>query len=140
MAFQTKTIFSMLYKAIFDIILYTLIVATVLALLPTHLFTNFPIEPASYEADIPESLPDWNNLLAERSELLNNEVIVGPESLTENNGFLYTGLADGRLVEIDKKTNKIRDITRFGTRKDCGNNEKILIILNLINLISSYET
>jgi len=120
MAFQMKSIFSVLYKAVFDIILYTLIVRLVLALLPNHLFTNFPIEPIGYDSDrIPESLSDWNNLLAQRSDLLLNGLIVGPESMAEKNEFIYTGLADGRLVEIDKNSLKIRDITRFGTKNDC---------------------
>ncbi len=121
MAFQIKTIFSVLYKTVFDIILYTLIVCLVLALLPNHLFTNFPMEPIGYESDrIPETLSDWNNLLAQRSDLLLNGLIVGPESMAEKNEFIYTGLADGRLVEIDKNSLKIRDITRFGTKNDCS--------------------
>ncbi|CAG2115115.1 unnamed protein product [Medioppia subpectinata] len=116
--------FRLAFKATFDIILVTLILATVLALLPNHLLPNLPIDPTYYESDfIPNSLDNWNNLLAQRSQRLLDGVIVGPESMTERHHFLYTGLADGRLVEIHKKTLEIREITSFAKKTDCVENE-----------------
>ncbi|CAG2121607.1 unnamed protein product, partial [Medioppia subpectinata] len=120
MAFQIKNLFSRLYKTAFDIILYTLILSTILALLPSNLFVNFPLEPKSHVLNIPDKVDNWNNLLVEKSEFLLNGVIVGPESLANKDNFIYTGLADGRLVEINKKTLKTRDIARFGTKLLCG--------------------
>ncbi|CAG2178492.1 unnamed protein product, partial [Oppiella nova] len=119
MSFQIKNLFSRLYKTAFDIILYTLIFATILALLPNHLFVNFPIEPKSYELVVPEKVDNWNNDLVDKSELLLKGVVIGPESLAIKDNFIYTGLADGRLVEINKKTLKTRDISRFGTKLLC---------------------
>ena len=120
MSFQIKNLFSRLYKTAFDIILYTLIFATILALLPNHLFVNFPIEPKSYEIVVPEKVDNWNNDLVDKSELLVKGVAIGPESLAIKDNFIYTGLADGRLVEINKKTLKTRDISRFGTKFLCS--------------------
>lgn len=122
MGFQIKNLFSLLYKTIIDVIIFAVVLAAVLTLLPNNVFPNLPISPTGYDVDhIPEKLDNWNNLLAQRSQYLLKDVIVGPESMAEKDQFIYTGLADGRLVEVDKHTLKLRDITRFGTKSDCGN-------------------
>ncbi|CAG2176255.1 unnamed protein product, partial [Oppiella nova] len=124
MSFQIKSLFSLAFRATFDIVLVTIILAAILALLPNHLLPNLPMDPTAYDSDfIPNSLDNWNNLLAQRSQRLLEGQIVGPESMTERHQFLYTGLADGRLVEINKKSLEIRDITRFAKKSDCVDNE-----------------
>ena len=121
MGFQIKGLFSVIYKTIVDIIIFTFVLALILAILPNHLFPNLPISPTGYETDnIPPVLDNWNNLLAQRSQYLLNGQIVGPESFAERGDYLYTGLADGRLVEINKESLKLRDITRFGIKTDCS--------------------
>ena len=128
MGFQIKSLFIILYKTIVDIILFAVVLAVILIVLPNQLFPNLPISPTGYETDnIPPALDNWNNLLAQRSNYLLNGLIVGPESMAERDHYLYTGLADGRLVEIHKETLKLRDITRFGTKTDCSNYSNVLI-------------
>ncbi|XP_054161640.1 adipocyte plasma membrane-associated protein-like [Oppia nitens] len=124
MAFQMKNLFSILFKTIVDILILTVVLATVIAILPNHLFINLPIDPIAYDTDfIADSLDNWNNLLAQRSLRLLEGHIVGPEAFAETDQHLYTGLADGRLVEIHKSSLKIRDVTTFGKSKDCVENE-----------------
>lgn len=119
MAFQTKTVFSILYKATFDFVLYTVILATILAFLPAQLFTNFPLTPTSYEVR-PEKAKQWTTVLSDKSELLLKEQIVGPESLVSKNDVIYMGLADGRVVYYDTKTQTLKELTNFWTSSDCG--------------------
>ena len=122
MGFKISNLFTFVYKAIVDVIIFAVILAAVLTFLPNNVFPNLPMSPTGYEVDhIPEKLDNWNNLLAQRSQYLLKDVIVGPESMVEKDDFIYTGLADGRLVEVNKITLKVRDITRFGTKTNCGN-------------------
>ena len=121
MGFEIKKLIYIILRTIRDIIIISLVLALILVILPNQVFPNLPVSPTSYDTDtIPQSLDNWNNLLAQRSQYLLNGLIVGPESITERDDFLYTGLADGRLVEINKETLKMRDITRFGTKTDCS--------------------
>ena len=120
MSFKVKYIFAFLYKTTVDVFIYTLILTTILGLLPNNLFKGFPLEPRSYELNFPDKIDQWNNHLNTKSELLLNGVVVGPESLAERDGFIYSGLADGRLVEINKKTLKVRDVSNFGGGTHCG--------------------
>lgn len=48
--------------------------------------------------------------------------IIGPESLAIKGDRLFSGLADGRIVEIDKnKLDKIKTIVKqFSDKSDCG--------------------
>lgn len=122
MGFQIKTLFSVLFKTIIDVIILAVVLAIVLAVLPNTVFPNLPMSPVGYQVDhIPPKLDNWNNLLAQRSQYLLKDMIIGPESMAEKDDFIYTGLADGRLVEVNKKTLKVRDIARFGTKTDCCN-------------------
>ncbi|XP_054162374.1 adipocyte plasma membrane-associated protein-like [Oppia nitens] len=115
MSFQIKDLFSILFKTLVDILVLAVISAVILALLPFNIFSDFPIDPKSRDVKFADKLDNWNNHLVDRAQHLLNGVIVGPESLAEKNAFLYTGLADGRLVEINKETLKTRDVANFGS-------------------------
>lgn len=96
--------------------------------LPDNLYQDFPFEPRIL--NLPQdtvSSPEleWNTKLTEKPQdyiHLNN--IVGPESIATHNGLLYTGLADGRLVEIDtKKKDQLRTILKFNKSPQCLDND-----------------
>uniref|UniRef100_T1IQL5 polyribonucleotide nucleotidyltransferase n=1 Tax=Strigamia maritima TaxID=126957 RepID=T1IQL5_STRMM len=53
-----------------------------------------------------------NTILDSAEKLLVNKIGMGPESIAFHNGLLYTGLADGHIIEING--DKIRNITRIG--------------------------
>lgn len=123
MSIQIKDVFSRLYKIIFDIFFYTAILATVLALLPDHLFKDFPIKPTRF---LNEHLNkgigklSWNNDLVTNAEHIGKGQLLGAESLVEVNDWIYTGLTDGRLVRVHKQTHGIEDVVRLlSDTKDC---------------------
>jgi len=103
----------------------------ILGLLPTTtVFPSFPLEPVAY------SLPNftihydkWNDVLGTKATLLLQNEVAGPESLAIKDGLLYTGLNDGRLIEVDLSNGKIREVTRFSpdSVKDCGKLSKRFI-------------
>lgn len=116
-----------LFKLSFDIIIRFLIVAGFSLLgvnfLPNNIFDGFPLEPASLEPHNFETVkPDWNTKLSDgQPEYIQVNNILGPESIAiSNNGLLYAGLADGRLVELDPKQKyKVREVlTMWGENKD----------------------
>lgn len=78
-----------------------------LTFLPTSTFSKFPFDPTSYEvptaANMSKWLLEWNTILSNKSDYLLRDEVLGPESLaiSGSNGKLYTGLKDGRVVEID---------------------------------------
>lgn len=122
---QIKDIFSRLYKIIFDIVFYTAIVSIGLALLPDHLFPKFSqFKPVAYQNDhLFKGLQghQWNDHLVSKARLLGANELYGPESLIVIDEFIYTGLADGRLVKIHKETEKVEDVVQFGDPdKGCG--------------------
>ena len=145
MSFEVKNFFAFLYKTIVDIIIYSLILSIILAILPNSLFKNFPLEPRSYKLNFPDKVEKWNDLLNSKSELLLNGKLIGPESLADNNGFIYTGLSDGRVVELNKKTLKIRDVAKFGVGPICGTLlfhlfiSRLIVFIFIIFSISSKE-
>lgn len=95
--------------------------------LPDQMFTDFPINPKSSDPiDYDSVMPQWNTLLSSKPSTqyiqLNN--ILGPESIAvSKSGLLYTGLADGRLVELDPTSNyKLRQVLRFKNSPVCKDN------------------
>ena len=120
-----KDFFSFIWKTTFDICLYSYILVSIIGLLPNSLFKDFPLDPKSYTIDIPDHIDNWNNHLNTKSEYLLEAIVIGPESLAERDGFIYTGVADGRLVEINKKTLKVRDVSNFSNRDVSKDNSKI---------------
>ena len=106
----------------------------ILPFLPETLFTGFPFDPIPLKVPSPSTKHGWNDILSREAELLFPGQIVGPESLALKDNFIYTGLADGRIVEVDLKLLKIRTVTRFAlpnTQQVCG---KLIIIATLIAL------
>lgn len=90
-----------------------------LALLPQNIFPGFQIDPVSY--DVPDFggilHGKWNDILSRKSDFLLLNEVVGPEAMAQRGNLLYTGLADGRLIEVNLDNLKIRDVARF-TAKD----------------------
>lgn len=97
-----------------EFIAVTIGVILLIGILPTTWFPGLPIEPSSYSLpDLTSGLKGWNNVIGSKASRLLEGRIVGPESLAAKDGLIYTGLADGRLVEIDPKDQELRFITRF---------------------------
>lgn len=91
--------------------------------LPDKLFQDFPYEPRTIEPnDYDSVIPQWNNLLSDgKPEFIQLNNLLGPESLAiSREGLIYTGLADGRLVELDPAKNyKLRTVLRHKGGADC---------------------
>jgi len=95
--------------------------------IPDRLFSDFPLEPKSIESiNFDAVIPQWNTKLSEgKPEYIQLNNILGPESIAiSGDGLLYTGLADGRLVELDPSKNyKMRTVLRFRDAKEkCQDN------------------
>ncbi|KAG9510753.1 Dipeptidyl aminopeptidase-like protein 6, partial [Fragariocoptes setiger] len=117
-------VFSALYKLTVKSVLTTLSVLTVVNFLPDTLFHDFPLEPKSRVAPPFEPIQDWNTILSDNAEYIHLNSISGPESIVINNGLLYTGLVDGRLVELDIKAKyKLREVGRMNDSKFCRSME-----------------
>jgi len=92
-----------------------------LAIIPHNLFPGFHLEPVSYsppdfDSFYQESKGRWNHVLSDKADRLLLNKVVGPESMAQKDNLLYTGLADGRLVEINLDTLVVRHVTRFVSR------------------------
>ncbi|KAJ6224790.1 hypothetical protein RDWZM_003335 [Blomia tropicalis] len=123
MAMQIKDIFSRLYKITFDLFFYTAIIATILALLPENLFPTFPLNPNPYSNEhLFKGLygHQWNNDLVINATFIGTSQLYGPESMVSVGEYIYTGLADGRLVRIHKTTEEIELVLQFSTLPECG--------------------
>lgn len=115
---------------IFNLFTRSLVVLLVAMLsvnyLPDKLFHDFNIEPKTMEPnDFDSVIPQWNNKLSDGSpEFIQLNNIVGPESLAiSKDGLIYTGLADGRLIELDPSKNyKIRQVLRMKDSPACKDN------------------
>lgn len=86
-------------------------------------FVDFPLEPVAWKPhNYSLHLTKYTNVLGDHAERLLAGRVVGPESLAIKDDLLYTGLADGRLVEVDLQNGHIRDVTRFSpsSAKGCG--------------------
>lgn len=131
---QIKDFFSRLYKLVFDIFFYSAVISVILGLLPDHLFSRFnQFKPVAYQNDhLFRGLQGltWNNDLVEKAKLLGVDELYGPESLHVIGEYIYTGLADGRLVRVHKDSEKIDEIVNFGNVKDgCGENLCSLLLV-----------
>lgn len=129
MAFQIKNLFSRLYKLTFDVFFYSSALACLLALLPEHLYNDFPFNPTSFPNDhlhLGLRGLKWNNDLVTKAKRVGAGTLYGPESLAEAGEHIYTGLADGRIVRIHKGNHKVEDVVRIIDAKQCGKPAKVI--------------
>ena len=106
--------------------LITLLIGTLIAFLPFQpIFSDFPLDPTSHNESPSIASSNWNSLLSSKGEVLFLNRLVGPESLAISNGVIYTGLADGRLMELYPETQEMRFVTRFALpdANDCHDNQ-----------------
>lgn len=123
-------IFSIVYTAFFRSIILLVVSLLVVNFLPKQLFEDFKFEPKAreiinYDAVIPK---EWNPLLSDQPvEFVGLNQLLGPESLAiAKNGLVYTGLADGRLVELNLgKGFQQRVVLRFKTSPECKDDEPL---------------
>jgi len=120
---QVKDIFSKLYKLIFDFALYTALLAALLGALPYSIFEEkFDFRPGQFENEhlyLGLGEGKWNNDLVKKGEILLKDQVIGGESFASIGDYLYTGLADGRIVRMDKNTDQVEDFLRLIDNKDC---------------------
>lgn len=119
--------FTLLYNLISRSLIVLLVAMLSINYLPETLFHDFPLEPKSVESvNFDSVIPQqWNTKLSDNQpEYIQLNNLLGPESIAvSKNGMLYTGLADGRIVEIDTtKNNKLRQLLKFKTSKSCIDN------------------
>ncbi|RWS13058.1 adipocyte plasma membrane-associated protein-like protein [Dinothrombium tinctorium] len=104
-------------RLIFELIVVTGALIVIIANIPQNvLFDRFPLEPISFTVqDVDKAIAafQWNEMLGEKARILLRDKVIGPESLIVTDSFIYTGLSDGRLIEIDKESLNFRTITRF---------------------------
>ena len=121
---QVKDFFSMLYKIIFDTTVYIAVAAAILGALPYSLFEDkFDFRPARFDTEYLINglgAEKWNNDLVTKGEILFKDEIIGAESFAVIGDYLYSGLADGRIVRFNKNTDKIEDFLRLWENDDCG--------------------
>ncbi|RWS31106.1 adipocyte plasma membrane-associated protein-like protein [Leptotrombidium deliense] len=107
----------------FELIFVTGAVVILIASIPTNvLFEDFPIEPESYEVQDLQAVVNkvgWEPILGTKARLFLKDKVVGPESLVISRGFIYAGLADGRIIEIDKESLNFRLVTRIVDSNEC---------------------
>lgn len=118
-----------MFKIIYNLFTSSFIVLLVAMLsvnhIPDNYFNDFPFEPISSQPnDYDSVIPTWNTKLSDQAEYIQLNNILGPESIAiSKDGLLYTGLADGRLVELDPKNNyKLRQVLRFKQSPKCKDN------------------
>lgn len=118
--------FGLLYSVLSKSLLVLLVSIVSVNYLPEKLFHDFPLEPRSVEQnDFDSVIPHWNTKLSDNQpEYIQLNNILGPESIAvSKDGFLYTGLADGRLVELDPSKNyKLRQVLKFKQSPECPDN------------------
>lgn len=94
--------------------------------LPDKLFGDFPFQPKTMEPnDFDSVIPQWNSKLSDGNpEYIQLNNMLGPESIAvAKNGLLYTGLADGRIVELNPTKNyQLRTVLKFKTSSQCKDN------------------
>ncbi|XP_042909345.1 adipocyte plasma membrane-associated protein [Parasteatoda tepidariorum] len=76
------------------------------------------VDPVEYSLNLPAKLDGHlsPNELLDATERLHENALHWPESFAVLNNKIYTGLGDGRIVEVSGK--KITDVTRIGS--DCA--------------------
>lgn len=118
--------FGFIYNVFSRSIIVLVVSALAVNYLPDKLFQDFPFEPRSGEPlDFDSVIPQWNTKLSDnKPEFIQLNQIVGPESIAISpNGLWYTGLADGRIVELDPKNNyKLRTVLRHKSASKCKDN------------------
>lgn len=118
--------FSLLYNLITRSLIVLLVAMLSVNYLPDKLFGDFPFQPKSIEPNNFDSVkPQWNTKLSDGNpEFIQLNNILGPESITvAKNGLLYTGLADGRIVELNPNKNyQLRTVLKFKTSSYCKDN------------------
>lgn len=93
-----------------------LLTLAVLPFLPDTMFPEFPFDPLPFQQpSLARKLP-WNNVLGQNTEKLFTGRLVGPESLALKGNLIYTGLADGRIMEVNIDTLQLRTVTTFSPR------------------------
>lgn len=132
-----RSLFNFLFNAITRSGFVLVIALLSVNYLPNQLFKDFPLEPlATKPVDFDSVIPEWNSKLSDGDpEFIQVNNINGPESIAiAPNGLLYTGLADGRLVELNpSKQYQMRTVLRIkdqpgqlackdnvATRAECG--------------------
>lgn len=98
--------------------------------LPDKLFHDYPFEPRALSPNQQHSIMlEWNSMLTQKSsqlEYIQLNQIRGPESVAvSKSGLVYTGLSDGRLVELDpSRQYKLRQVLKFNPSSKCIDNHK----------------
>lgn len=109
--------FTLMFNVITRSVMVLLVAMLSVNYMPDSLFKDFQLEPKSadpldYNSVIPR---EWNTKLSDgQPEFIQLNNILGPESIViAKNGLIYTGLADGRLVELDPSQKyKVRTVLR----------------------------
>lgn len=72
------------------------------------------VDPVSHSVELPNKLegPLAPNTALDKAEKLHHEALHWPEGLATLNGKIYTGLGDGRIVEVSSP--KVINVTRTG--------------------------
>ena len=98
------------------------------AWLVLELFIPCPIDPEGF---VLAERPAFEGPLSPNNKLMSVEKLMtgkfrGPESMTIHDGKMYTGVADGRVIEIDLKTQEVRTLVETLGTPPCGKivNEK----------------
>ena len=123
-----------MFKFMFNFFTRSIVVLLVAMLsvnyLPDKLFDDFPLNPRTVQPnDYDSVIPHWNTKLSDGNpEFIQLNNILGPESIAiDKNGLIYTGLADGRLVELDPSNKyKVRTVTRIKESAQCQDNVAVM--------------
>lgn len=89
--------------------------------LPTSNFDSRVVSVYRKESPKFEGALEVNSILTKTQKLYEGD-LVGPGSIADSEGTLYTGLADGRIVKLEG--DKVVDVVRTGEQKaNCGTPE-----------------
>lgn len=94
-----------------------------LCLLFIFLAQSTPTYPLQYSLPEAPSLVNPLKLSDFNSSKLFHGKILGPEFLCLRNGLIYTGTMDGKVLEVDEKSKKIRVVAKLGKGQECGSYE-----------------
>ncbi|CAA2962506.1 adipocyte plasma membrane-associated -like [Olea europaea subsp. europaea] len=124
--------FTFLFNVLSRSVVVVLVAMLSVNYIPDSMFQDFPLEPRQvvpndYDSVIPQN---WNTKLSSgKPEYIQLNNILGPESIAiAKNGLLYTGLADGRLVELDPSNKyKLRTVARVNPhlKNKCPDNSAL---------------
>lgn len=110
--------FKFIFNTLTRSILVLLVAMVSVNYMPDSLFKDFPLEPKLVEPlDYDSVMPkEWNTKLSDgQPEFIQLNNILGPESIAiSKSGLIYSGLADGRLVEMDPSKNyQLRTVLKY---------------------------